>query len=137
MHYFIGGQGLFVDSCTSSDPGPRVARFYPPGTEIDDSLPQWSFLQKRGPPIDAAPLDWPTYEYMTSIYVIGLGFPYWAINTRFLVTQPFILDQSRLDGPDVLGAAGGSVYFGRPPNASPVVGKPLNPWGFPTPYEGA
>jgi hypothetical protein len=137
-HYLVGGLGLWVDSCSSTDPGPRTAQFFPAGTEVDDSLPRWSFLQKRGPPIDAAPLDWPTYEYMTSMYVIGLGYPYWAINTRFLVTEPFILDQSRLGGPDVLGAAGGTVYIGRPPNASPISGTPLDHWGRPMQfYEGA
>jgi hypothetical protein len=136
--YIVGGQGMFVDSCSSSDPGPRTATLYPAGTIIDDSLPAWAFLAKRGPPIDAAPLDWPTYEYMISLYVVGLGFPYWRVSTRFLTTGgPFVLDQSQLGGVDVLGGAApvvGGQVFGLPPNTKQTVGPNVDYWGRPCPW---
>ena len=99
MRYVIDGNGWWVDRDNRGD----TPMFFGPGTMIDDSLPQWAALVGIGPPMDAAPLDYPTYYYMISYGVVGLGYSYTQVSTRFLVGGLFTLDQSRLGGSDVLG----------------------------------
>lgn len=99
--YIVGGLGWWVDHDSRGD----TPMFFPPGTFIDDSTPEWAPLAKLGPPMDACPTTWATYWYMTSqMGVVGLGYDYTQVSTRFLPPGgPFILDQSQLGGPDVLG----------------------------------
>lgn len=100
MRYIIGGQGWWVDRDKRGD----TPTFLAPGTLVDDSTPQYAALAGIGPPIDAAPLDFSTYYYMISFGgVVGLGYNYTQVSTRFLQGNLFTLDHSRLGGADVLG----------------------------------
>jgi hypothetical protein len=131
MRYIVGGLGWAPDHPT--DPSKQ---YFPPGTIIDDSNDP--YLASVGPPIDACPLDWPTYFYMISFEVAGKGYDYHWVSTRFLPSAgPFILGQSKLGEPDrVLGPGGQPVYMGPPPNQPPIVGDPVDYWGRPMPWLG-
>jgi hypothetical protein len=132
MKYLVGGIGWAPNHPTNP-----ALHFLPAGTLIDDSLPQWSALVGKGPPIDAAPMDWETYFYMISWYVEGLGYPYTQVSTRFLTNEAFVLDESRLGGPDVLGPAPtqqGFARFGPTPSVKTTIGPNIDYWGRPTPW---
>jgi hypothetical protein len=134
MNYVVGGNGWWVD-LRSPD---IISRFYPSGTIIDDTLPEFAYLVSIGPPIDAAPLTWATWFYMVSFEENGLGYDYHLVSTRFLPpVGPFILGESKLGEPDrVLGPGGSPVEFGETPNLPCVVGIPLDYWGRPMPWLG-
>jgi hypothetical protein len=74
MKYLISDQGWEVRM-------PGIGRvFYPAGTLIDDSLPQFSHLVGQGPPINALPYDQATYDAMLASPVQGgKGYPYYAV----------------------------------------------------------
>jgi hypothetical protein len=63
-------------------------RWYPSGTLIDDSLPQFAHLVGFGPPADAVACDQATYTLMVTSTGGGKSYPYWSV--RYLLGQGII-----------------------------------------------